>query len=101
MTTAARTTSTRRKPRAVARKRKPSQPEPGSRERLLAAAAAEFAARVRGARNAGGGMLQPLRGERDVHEQQGRNNEPERLHGGSPDADYRRSQGVVKHYGSS
>jgi len=44
MTAASRRASTRRKPRA-ARKLKSSAPEPGSRDRLFAAAAAEFAAR--------------------------------------------------------
>jgi AcrR family transcriptional regulator len=45
MTSTARTTSTRRKPRVAPRQSKSLQPEPGSRERLFAAAAAEFAAR--------------------------------------------------------
>jgi AcrR family transcriptional regulator len=45
MTSTARTTSARRKPRAAPRQSKSLQPEPGSRERLFAAAAAEFAAR--------------------------------------------------------
>jgi len=45
MTTVDRTTSTRRKPRTAARKPKSPQPAPGSRDRLFAAAAAEFAAR--------------------------------------------------------
>jgi TetR/AcrR family transcriptional regulator len=45
MATAARPLSTTRKPRTAARKTKSPQPEPGSRDRLFAAAAAEFAAR--------------------------------------------------------
>ena len=45
MALAAHSTSTRRKPRPAARKPKSSQPAPGSRDRLFAAAAAEFAAR--------------------------------------------------------
>jgi len=45
MATAARPLSTTRKPRTAARKAKSPQPEPGSRDRLFAAAAAEFAAR--------------------------------------------------------
>jgi TetR/AcrR family transcriptional regulator len=45
MALAAHSTSTRRKPRTAAPKRKSPQPEPGSRDRLFAAAAAEFAAR--------------------------------------------------------
>jgi AcrR family transcriptional regulator len=45
MTTAARTTSARRKPGAALRKPKSPRSEPGSRDRLFAAAAAEFAAR--------------------------------------------------------
>ena len=45
MALAAHNTSTKRKPRPAARKAKSPQPEPGSRDRLFAAAAAEFAAR--------------------------------------------------------
>ena len=45
MAPAAHSTSTTRKPRTAAPKRKSPQPEPGSRDRLFAAAAAEFAAR--------------------------------------------------------
>jgi AcrR family transcriptional regulator len=45
MPTAAHPASTTRKPRPAARKAKSPQPEAGSRDRLFAAAAAEFAAR--------------------------------------------------------
>src|SRR5262245_7962441 len=45
MTTAVRTSSARHKPRTAAGQSKAPRPEPGSRDRLFAAAAAEFAAR--------------------------------------------------------
>jgi AcrR family transcriptional regulator len=45
MTSVTHRTSTRRKPRSAARKPKSARPEAGSRDRLFAAAAAEFAAR--------------------------------------------------------